>query len=209
MPSKIPIAAAIVGSIVVIGALLILVFYQGQDKVVLIGLYVTVIVAVFSYLQSATNTSKIAEVKETSDITHKIVNNELTEWKTSLKRQTAADVALVMEQMKVAVAEASAAGLAQGRALAVQEAKDTATTTATAIVSAAAPAESVTEAADKVIQVAAAAADKVAATATEAAAALAASGTPAAPAIDVEPGVDGVVRLKAPTTIEVKGTEAS
>jgi uncharacterized membrane protein YkvI len=139
MPSKTPIAAIIVGSIALIGAVLILILYQGTDKVVVAGLYVTVIVAVFGYMQSATNTSKIEEVKETSDITHKIVNNELSEWKASLRKQTAADVALVMEQMKVAVAEATATGLAQGRALAVQEAKDTATTTATAIVAAAAP----------------------------------------------------------------------
>lgn len=214
MPSKVPIAAAIVGSIVVIGALLILVFYQGTDKVVLVGLYVTVIVAVFGYLQSATNTSALAviapqvkqavetvaavDVKvdsavEVVETTHKIVNNELTKWKQGVVDDAEKDRLLWEERSKKLIADALATGLARGRELAVQEAQDT----AVAVVAAAVPAESVTEAADKVIQVAAAAADKVTATATEAAATLAASTTAPAPH-DVEPGADGVLSATAP-----------
>lgn len=67
MPSRFPIAAAIVGSIVVIGAILILLLYQGTDKVVVAGLYVTIIGVVFGYLQSVTNTAKIAAIEPKVD----------------------------------------------------------------------------------------------------------------------------------------------
>ena len=62
MPNKTSIAPMIVGALAIIGAVLILLLYDGTDKIVVAGLYVTIVGGVFGYLQSTMNSAKITAI---------------------------------------------------------------------------------------------------------------------------------------------------
>lgn len=136
MPRNIPVAAALVAGLVVIGAVLILTLYKGDDKVVIAGLYSTVVIAVFGYLQSATNTGmQVATNKEVKVITEKVEDNtaltletQQTGEKTHLAVNSRMDelIERVAEQGRTLAELAAVRGRAEGIKEGLQQAADAA-----------------------------------------------------------------------------------